>query len=105
MRRIAKVCRLVTPVLFFLFSIFVSFAPAQAQPKKSAVIVRVSDASQVDRLSRKFNWTVQLKVPVGNGALFVINDVSVGQAKQLLKNEPTVVFVEEDKVIPLEDGG
>ena len=105
MRRSANVSRLVIPVSFFLFSVFVSFVPAQAQPKKPAVIVRVSDASQVDRLSQKFNWRVQLKVSVGNGALFVINDVSEGQAKQLLKNEPTVVFVEEDKVIPLEDGG
>ena len=105
MRRIAKGSCLVTPVSFFLLSIFVSFVPAQAQPKKAGVIVRGSDASQVDRLSQKFNWRVQLKVSVGNGALFVINDVSEGQAKQLLKNEPTVVFVEEDKVIPLEDGG
>src|SRR5579883_199034 len=100
MRRIAKEYCLVSTALFTVALIFATFVPARAASKKQTVIVKVNDASQVNQISKKYNWKVQLKVQVGAGAMFVIEDVSVGQAKQLLKNEPSVVFVEQNSVIP-----
>jgi len=90
--------------LFTVFAVFFSLHVVEAAPRKPSVIVKVGDVSHVDRLTKKFNWRVKQTVNTGRSAIFVIEDVSEGQLKQLLKNEAGVLFVEENKVIAM-DGG
>jgi hypothetical protein len=90
--------------LFSVFAVFFSLHVVEAAPRKPSVIVKVSDVSHVDRLTKKFNWRVKQTVTTGRSAIFVIEDVSEGQLKQLLKTEAGVLFVEENKVITM-DGG
>jgi hypothetical protein len=104
MRRNAKSVFRLRTTLFTIFATFLSLASVEAAPKKPSVIVKVSDVSHVDRLTRKYNWRVVKTIPRGTAAVFVIDDVSEGQIKQLLKNEAGVLLIEDNKALPL-DGG
>jgi Subtilase family len=105
MRRIAA-RRSFTVFLFTLTAALISYVPAQAQSGPLGVIVRVNDASRVNQLAGKYGLNVQFTIPVGTGAAFLIKGVSAVQAHQILQNEPSVVFVEQDNTVPLDvDGG
>ena len=105
MRRIAERNVYLASAVLTITSLLISVIPAHAAAsKKASVIVKVNDLSHVDRLSRKFNWRVLKTVRTGTSAIFVIEDVSEGQLKQLLKNEDGFVFAAENKALPL-DGG
>jgi hypothetical protein len=104
MRRIAKVSSCLTAFFLAIVSLLVSFVPAQAAPRKPSVIVKVSDGSQANLLTKKYNWRIQRSFSVGTGTVLVIEDVSEGQMKQLVKNEASVLLVEDNHLIA-QDGG
>src|SRR5579864_3124167 len=104
MRRIAKQRRFLSIFALTIAAALLSLVPAYAAAHKESVIVKVNDASLINQIARKFNWRVQKTIIRGTSAIFLLEDVSEGQVKQLLKNEPGIVWVEQNKFVPL-DGG
>jgi hypothetical protein len=104
MRRIANQRRFLPTFVLTIAAALLSLVPAYAAAKKESVIVKVDGVARVDQLARKFNWRVKKTVTSGTSAIFILEDVSEGQLKQLLKNEPGVLWVEQNKFVPL-DGG
>src|SRR5207247_6364079 len=104
MRRIARQPRFLSTFVFTIAAALLSLVPAYAAAKKESVMVKVDDASRVDQLARKFNWRVKKTITSGTSAIFLLEDVSEGQLKQLLKDEPGIAWVEQNHVLPL-DGG
>jgi subtilisin family serine protease len=104
MRRIAKPRRFLPVIAFTITALISSLTPAQAAEKTASVIIKVTDVSHVDRLARKYGLNIKKTVIRGAHAAFVVEGLSEGQLKRLLKDEPGFAFAEENKVIPL-DGG
>ena len=104
MRRIAKAHRFLASIALTLAAALISLAPADAASKKETVIVKVNNAALGQQLARRFNWRVQKTVGSGNSAILLIEDVSEGQLKQLLKDEAAIEYVERNRVVPF-DGG
>jgi len=105
MRRIATLHRhLVTTTLLIIAALVLS-APAFAKSKaQHRLLIKVSNNSRVNQLAGRYGLNVKKTVSRGTSGMFVVEDIPLGQMKQLLKNEADIEWVIEDKIFPL-DGG
>src|SRR5438034_816887 len=109
MRRIAVKHRYLAPIVFTIVLALSSLVPAYAaengqkngqnnndsrNAKKNSVMVRVQNVSQVEQLLRKYGLKLNKTVGRGTAATFLVEGLSEGQVKQLLKDEPGFVFAE-----------
>jgi subtilisin family serine protease len=103
-RRIAIRNHCLNSTLITICAVLFSLIPAYGAPKKASVIVKVNTVSRVSELAKKYGLKIKKSVNRGIGAAFVVEDLSQGQLKQLLKDEPDFAWVEDNKLVPL-DGG
>jgi subtilisin family serine protease len=103
MRRIAKLHARFAAIT--IIAVLVLSVPASAKsPAKDRVLIKVNSAGRIGELANKFHFNVKKSVVTGNSGLFVVEDIPLGQLKQLLKDEADIDFVVEDAAVPL-DGG
>jgi len=104
MRRIANQRRFLPKIVLTIAAALLLLVPAFAAEKKVSVIIKVDDVSHVERLVKKYHLNLKKTVKRGTAAIFVVEGLSEGQAKQLLKAEQGFVAAEANKLVPL-DGG
>src|SRR5437762_2968001 len=105
MRRIAKLYPRFAAITILVIAALVVSAPAFAKsPAKDRVLIKVNNTGRIPELANKFHLKVKKSVVSGTSGLLVVEDIPLGQLKQLLKDEADIDFVVEDAALPL-DGG
>jgi subtilisin family serine protease len=85
-----------------LFSILLSL-PLSVLAQSRANI-RVTDSSQLQAVPARYGLSVRKTIDRGNGGLLVV-DGDARLLKERTKGDPYIAWVEDDKIIPLDDNG
>ena len=72
---------------------------------KDRVIIKVKDASKLQAVANRYGLTVKKNVRRGTGGLLVVDGPAARAIKTQIKADPDVAYVEDDKIIPLDDNG
>ena len=72
---------------------------------KDRVIIKVKDASKLQAVASRYGLTVKKNVRRGTGGLLVVDGPAARAIKTQIKADPDVAYVEDDKIIPLDDNG
>ena len=104
MRRIASNRRQTVFPLIVLFVLIACFPYSSFAADKRGVIIRVRDSAQLQALAGRYGLNLKKTVSRDNGGLLVVDEEDSAALKALLKNEPSVGYVEDNVLIPLDNG-
>jgi subtilisin family serine protease len=72
---------------------------------KDRVVIKVKDATKLQTIAGRYGLTVKKNVRRGASGLLVVSGPAARAIKEQIKADPDIAYVEDDKIIPLDDNG
>src|SRR5262245_22731445 len=87
-----------------LFALLVCLPYSSFAAPKRGIIIRVKDSAQLQTLVSRYGLNLKKLVGRDNGGLLVVEGNDANYLKNQLKHETSVAFIEENTLIPLDNG-
>ena len=72
---------------------------------KDRVVIRVKDSAQLQAVATRFGLTIRKTLNRDSGGLLVVDAATARILKEQIQGDAAVAWVEDDKIIPLDDNG
>lgn len=70
---------------------------------KDRVVIKVKDGAKLQTIAGRYGLTVKKNVRRGTSGLLIVSGPAARAIKDQIKSDPDVAYVEDDKIIPLDD--